>query len=56
MGEELWLDARDPGVRAAVAALDAAGIETFESCEGGAKGATYMLCSLAALGRPGGTS
>jgi len=32
-----WLEALDPGIRAAVAALDAAGIETFESCEGGGR-------------------
>ncbi len=30
------LDQLDPGIRPAVAALRAAGIETFESCEGGA--------------------
>jgi hypothetical protein len=30
-----WLAALDPGIRDVVAALDAEGIETFESCEGG---------------------
>lgn len=30
-----WLSALDPGIRRTVAVLDAAGIETFESCEGG---------------------
>jgi hypothetical protein len=30
-----WLAALDPGIRDVVAALDSAGIETFESCEGG---------------------
>lgn len=31
-----WLDQIDPGIRHAVEVLDAAGIETFESCEGDA--------------------
>ena len=30
-----WLDTIDPGIRRAVDVLDAKGIETFESCEGG---------------------
>ena len=30
-----WLDALDPGIRETVALLDGAGVETFESCEGG---------------------
>lgn len=30
-----WLDELDPGIRPHVEILDAAGVETFESCEGG---------------------
>jgi hypothetical protein len=30
-----WLSSLDPGVRPYVDVLDAAGVETFESCEGG---------------------
>jgi hypothetical protein len=32
---EAWLATLDPGIRRYVQILDAAGIETFESCEGG---------------------
>ena len=35
MSHEAWLAAMDPGIAPYVDVLDAAGIETFESCEGG---------------------
>lgn len=35
MSRERWLAQLDPGIAPFVDALDAAGIETFESCQGG---------------------
>jgi len=35
LSRERWLAQLDPGIAPLVDALDAAGIETFESCEGG---------------------
>lgn len=36
-----WFSALDPGIRSVVALLDEAGIETFESCQGGDGHASY---------------
>ena len=40
MSREAWLAELDPGIASYVDVLDAAGIETFESCEGG-RGHSY---------------
>ncbi len=34
-GEDAWLASLDPGIARYVGVLDEAGVETFESCEGG---------------------
>lgn len=42
MSREAWLTTLDPGIRRYVDVLDAAGVETFESCEGGSGHAFFV--------------
>jgi hypothetical protein len=49
---EDWLDSLDPGVRRYVDVLDAAGVETYESCEGG-EGHSYAEPAVRFYGERG---
>lgn len=48
---DFWMADLDPGIRFAVRVLDAAGIETYESCQGG-PGHAYIEPTVAFHGGP----